>query len=159
MKNITAQQIENIFSYQEFIPFLTHYLSKKIETPERSHFDIGRNTLLLMPAWADKYCGVKIATVFPKNRETNKPTIHATYTLFSAKTGEPLIQLEGKALTNKRTAAASALASQYLSKKESTNLLMMGNGALCPELIKAHTSIRPIKNVKIWGRIPGMQKR
>ena len=29
---------------------------------------------------------------------------------------------------------------------------MMGNGALCPELIKAHSAVRPIKNVKIWGQ-------
>ena len=152
MKNITAQQIESFFSYQEFIPFLNNYLAKKINVPQRNHFDIGDNTLLLMPAWTDEYCGVKIATVFPNNRKINKPSIHAVYTLFDAKTGEPLVQMDGKILTNKRTATASALASQYLSKKESQNLLMMGNGALCPELIKAHAAVRPIKNVKIWGR-------
>ena len=152
MKTITAQQIEDFFSYQEFIPFLNNYLTKKIEVPQRNHFDIGNNTLLLMPAWTDQYCGVKIATAFPNNRTIGKPTIHAVYTLFDAKTGEPLVQMDGKILTNKRTAAASALASQYLSKKESKNLLMMGNGALCPELIKAHAAVRPIKSVKIWGR-------
>ncbi|MEO1262679.1 MAG: ornithine cyclodeaminase family protein [Bacteroidota bacterium] len=152
MKNITAEQIESLFSYQEFIPFLNNYLSKKIEVPQRNHFDIGNNTLLLMPAWTEQFCGVKIATAFPGNRKINKPTIHAVYTLFDAKTGEPLAQMDGKILTNKRTAAASALASQYLSKKESKNLLMVGNGALCPELIEAHASVRAIKNVKIWGR-------
>ncbi len=152
MKNITAQQIETVFSYQEFVPFLAEYLSRKIEVPQRNHFDIGDNTLLLMPAWNDNYCGVKIATAFPNNRKINKPTIHAVYTLFNAKTGEPLAQMDGKIITNKRTAAASALASLYLSKKESNNLLMMGNGALCPELINAHAIVRPIKNVKIWGR-------
>ena len=152
MKNTTAEQIASLFSYQEFIPFLNNYLSKKIEVPQRNHFDIGENTLLLMPAWTDQYCGVKIATAFPGNRKINKPTIHAVYTLFDAKTGEPLMQMDGKILTNKRTAAASALASQYLSKQKSENLLMVGNGALCPELIKAHANVRPIKNVKIWGR-------
>ncbi|MEZ4931748.1 MAG: ornithine cyclodeaminase family protein [Saprospiraceae bacterium] len=152
MKIITAEQIESIFSYRGFIPFLNNYLTKKIEVPQRNHFDIGNNTLLLMPAWTDKYCGVKIATAFPNNRKIGKPTIHAIYILFDAITGEPLAQIDGKTLTNKRTAAASALASQYLSKKESENLLMMGNGALCPELIKAHASVRPIKNVAIWGR-------
>jgi ornithine cyclodeaminase len=152
MKIITAEQIESIFSYREFIPFLNNYLTKKIEVPQRNHFDIGNNTLLLMPAWTDKYCGVKIATAFPNNRKIGKPTIHAIYILFDAITGEPLAQIDGKTLTNKRTAAASALASKYLSIKESENLLMMGNGALCPELIKAHASVRPIKNVAIWGR-------
>ena len=152
MKNISAEQIQSHFSYQEFIPFLNGYLSKKINAPQRSHYEIGSGTLLLMPAWSDKYCGVKTATAFPENRNINKPTVHATYTLFGAKTGEPLAQMDGKIITNKRTAAASALASMYLSKKESGHLLMMGNGALCPELIKAHASIRPIKSVKIWGQ-------
>ncbi len=152
MKNITAHQIETLFSYQEFIPFLNDYLTQKIVVPQRNHFDIGDNSLLLMPAWSEKYCGVKIATAFPNNRKIGKPTIHAVYTLFDAKTGEPLLQVDGKILTNKRTAAASALASQYLSKKGSKNLLMVGNGALCPELIKAHATVRPINNVKIWGR-------
>ena len=152
MINISAEQIENLFSYCEFIPFLNDYLTQEITVPQRNHFDIDDNTLLLMPAWSEIYCGVKIATAFPHNRKIGKPTIHAVYTLFDAKTGEPLLQVDGKILTNKRTAAASALASQYLSRKESNNLLMMGNGALCPELIKAHATVRPINAVKIWGR-------
>ena len=150
MKTFSTEQIEVLFSYQEFIPFLANFLSEKIEVPQRSHLDMGDNTLLLMPAWNDKFCGVKIALAFPNNYKIGKPTIHAVYTLFDANTGEPLAQMDGKTITNKRTAAASALASNYLSKKESTNLLMVGNGALCPELIKAHASVRPIKNVKIW---------
>ena len=155
MKNITAQQIESNFSYQEFIPFLNNYLKQTIEVPTRSHLDIGANTLLFMPAWTDKYCGVKATTVFPENRRIGNPTVHAVYTLFDSKTGAPLAQMDGKILTNKRTAAASALASQYLSRPESEKLLIMGNGALCPELIKAHTAVRPIRYVKIWGRNRG----
>ena len=152
MKTIRAHQLEALFDYGEFIPFLKNYLSKKTTVPPRSHFDIDGNTLLLMPAWTDKYWGVKTATVFPGNGKINKPTVHATYVLFDAATGEPLLQIDGKALTNKRTAAASALASQYLSKKDSHKLLMLGNGALCPELIKAHAAVRPIEEVRIWGR-------
>ncbi len=152
MENIDAKQIEALFSYEDFIPFLNNYLIKRIKVPPRNHFNIEGNTLLLMPAWTKQFCGVKIATVFPQNRKTKKPTVHAIYTLFDNQTGEPLLQIDGKALTNKRTAAASALASFYLSKKNSQNLLVMGNGALCPELIKAHAVVRPIKSIKIWGR-------
>lgn len=152
MKTITPQQIKNTFSYDTFIPFLREYLSKEITVPQRSHFNIEENTLLLMPAWTHQFFGVKIATAFPGNRSINKPTIHAVYTLFDANTGEPIAQLDGKTLTNKRTAAASALASQYLSRADSHTLLIMGNGALCPELIGAHASVRPIKRVLIWGR-------
>lgn len=152
MQNFTAEYIQSNFSYRKFIPFLADFLSKKITVPQRNHLDMEENTLLLMPAWDDQYCGVKIATACPGNRALGKPSIHAVYTLFDVKTGEPQAQMDGKILTNKRTAAASALASQYLSKPDSNRLLVLGNGALCPELIHAHVSVRPISDVKIWGR-------
>ena len=152
MRTLSAAQIEALFSYSEFIPFLERFLSKKTEMPERSHFDMQGNTLLLMPAWNDQFCGVKIATASPNNRSLNLPTIHAAYTLFDVKTGQPLVQMDGKILTNKRTAAASALASQHLSRVESQRLLVIGNGALCPELILAHAATRTISKVEIWGR-------
>jgi len=60
--------------------------------------------------------------------------------------------LDAKALTNKRTAAASALASSFLSRKDSKKLLLLGTGALAPDLIHAHISVRPIEEVYVWGR-------
>lgn len=152
MKNFTAEYLQSNFSYPKFIPFLSRFLSKKINVPQRNHLDMGENTLLLMPAWDEQFCGVKTATACPGNRALGKPTIHAVYTLFDVKTGEPLAQMDGKILTNKRTAAASALASQHLSRPASTRLLVLGNGALCPELIHAHAAVRPISEVEIWGR-------
>ena len=64
----------------------------------------------------------------------------------------PLAYLEAKTLTTLRTAAASALASSFLSRPDSDSLLMIGTGAMAPELIKAHATIRPIKKVFVWGR-------
>ena len=60
--------------------------------------------------------------------------------------------MDAKTLTARRTAAASALASDYLAPQNSRSLLMIGTGALAPELIQAHASIRPIETVFIWGR-------
>lgn len=60
--------------------------------------------------------------------------------------------LEAKSLTAKRTAAASALASSYLSKTNASSILMVGTGVLAINLIKAHSSVRPIDTVYIWGR-------
>lgn len=154
MLTISATQIQSLFSYEKFIPFLAEFLSKKAEMPQRSHYDFHGNTLLLMPAWDDLFCGVKIATVAPGNSSTGKPVIHAVYTLFDVKTGEPLAQMDGQVLTAKRTAAASALASSKLSQPRSHRLLVMGSGALCPEMIAAHASVRPIREVQIWGRHP-----
>jgi ornithine cyclodeaminase len=62
--------------------------------------------------------------------------------------------LDAEELTLRRTAAASALASRYLSRKDSRTLLMIGTGHLAPHLVRAHCAIRPIERVLIWGRTP-----
>lgn len=111
------------------------------------------STLLLMPAWSpSKNAGVKVVTVSPENGQFDLPSIQGTYIYLDATKGTIKAIIEAKSLTAKRTAAASALASSYLSKSNSSSLLMIGTGALSINLIKAHATVRPIKNVYIWGR-------
>lgn len=108
-----------------------------------------------MPAWqSGRQIGVKIATVFPSNAEQGLPAVMGAYLLLDGKTGTPKALIDGPMLTLKRTAAASALASSYLSRTDSERLLMVGTGALAPYLVMAHASVRPICNVLIWGRNP-----
>jgi ornithine cyclodeaminase len=110
-------------------------------------------TLLLMPAWEPgRSMGVKIATVFPDNAKIGSPAVFASYFLMSAETGVPVAVLDGTELTVRRTAAASALASKFLSRADSSRLLMVGTGNLAPHLIHAHATARPIEAVVIWGR-------
>src|SRR5690606_36942669 len=90
--------------------------------------------------------------VSPKNGQFNLPAIQGTYIYLDALKGGILALLEAKSLTAKRTAAASALASKYLSKENSSSLLMIGTGALASNLILAHASVRPLKTVYVWGR-------
>ena len=52
--------------------------------------------------------------------------------------------------TTRRTAAASALAADYLARKDATDMVMVGSGAMAPQLIKAHASVRPA--VYVLGR-------
>ena len=123
------------------------------EMPMRSQFDIGgRGTLLLMPAWNAHYTGVKVVQVFPENSSLGMPAVSATYLLSSAMTGEVLASLDGEALTARRTAAASALASRYLSRADARCLLVMGAGRLAFDVVCAHAAVRPIDTVLIWAR-------
>ena len=154
MRYFDAKTINSNLDYHLFISFLKEQFSKEIEVPNRGHHNFGVNTLLIMPAWNKEFLGTKLATVHPNNKTLNLPAIHATYFLQSAITGEAIATFEGKSLTNKRTAAASALASSLLSRKDSKRLLMIGNGTLAPELIRAHSAVRPIEEVYIWGRNP-----
>lgn len=110
-------------------------------------------TLLLMPAWVPgHYSGVKLLNLFPDNHVRSLPTIVGRYLLSSGRTGEMLAVIEGGELTARRTAATSALASRLLSSPDASELLMVGTGRLSLNLIEAHSKVRSIKRVKIWGR-------
>jgi ornithine cyclodeaminase len=152
---ISGEYIDGNTHYQELIDALrTAFQADKITVPPRHHHQMDdelNTTLLLMPAWAAKSSfGVKLVNIFPQN--TDLPSINGLYIHFDGKNGQPLCIIDAKALTTKRTAATSALASQLLSRPDSHSLLVLGTGAMAPELIQAHTSVRPIKQVYVWGR-------
>ncbi len=141
------QELKNGFSKQE------------IQVPLRHHHDFPNpkagkeSTLLLMPAWnPGESAGVKIVTVSPENGKLDLPAIQGIYIHLDTHTGAIKAIMDAKSLTTKRTAAASALASSYLSRKEASSLLMIGTGALAWDLIPAHASVRNLKEIYVWGR-------
>ena len=152
--------IENNTVFLELINTLKyHFSDNRTIVPVRHHHDFPNpkvnadSTLLLMPAWnPSKNAGVKIVTINPENRQFNLPSIQGTYIYFDALKGTIKAIVEAKSLTAKRTASTSALASSFLSREDSSSLLMIGTGALSIDLIKAHATVRPIKNVFVWGR-------
>ncbi len=114
----------------------------------------GGRLFLSMPAFHREGGGVtKLATVFPDNPAQGLPTIQSVIVVFS-ETGAPVALLDGIAVTQLRTGAASALASRYLSREDSAHLVVMGTGALAPAMAEAHCAARPITRVSVWGRRP-----
>lgn len=161
MLQANETQVEEALPYRLLIEALRIGFQTSYTVPQRHHHDFENpkstqdSTLLLMPAWqAGGYLGLKTVIVSPENQQFDLPAIHGSYLLFNAITGQPLLQCDARTLTKKRTAAASALAADYLARPDSHTLLVLGTGALAPELIKAHCTIRPIKEVWIWGRRP-----
>lgn len=159
MKYFDKSAIEKALNYNDLIAKLEGSFQKEYQVPERFHFDyssgFGRDmsTLLLMPAIKnEQFVGLKVITVSPFNSTRGLATIQGIYILMDAHDGQVIAQFDAKTLTNLRTAAASALASTFLSKKYSSSMLLLGTGALAPELIKAHCAVRPINKVWIWGR-------
>jgi ornithine cyclodeaminase len=79
-------------------------------------------TLLLMPAWSagnpPGYIGIKSVTVHPDNPSRGLPSVQGVYLLLDGATGSPVVLIDGPALTARRTAAASALASTFLSRRD-----------------------------------------
>jgi ornithine cyclodeaminase/alanine dehydrogenase-like protein (mu-crystallin family) len=128
------------------------------EMPLRHHHEVAVpgeecGTLLLMPAWVPgDFIGVKMVTVIPGNSARGLPAISGAYLLSSGATGSLLAVIDGAELTARRTAAASALASRYLSRTDARRLLVVGAGKLALNLIEAHASVRSIESVQIWAR-------
>jgi len=162
MQVITGDDIHRLLDFPSLTDALRAMFRDGCETPARHHHSIGAataqgtpGTLLLMPAWqAGHTLGIKIVTVFPDNAVRSLPAVYGTYLLLDATTGMPLALLDGTALTLRRTAAASALAADYLARPDSEVHLMVGTGALAPHLVAAHAAVRPIRETRIWGRDP-----
>jgi ornithine cyclodeaminase len=152
---IDGEEIHRLLDFPSLVAALRAMFREGCEVPARHHHAIGDATLLVMPAWREGAAlGIKIVTVFPDNTRRALPTVYGTYLLLDAATGEPQALLDGTALTLRRTAAASALAADYLARPDSAVHLMVGTGALAPHLIIAHSAVRAIRERRIWGRDP-----
>jgi len=138
--------LDTAFRGSAVVPPRQQYAIKAIEGGARG------GTLLVMPAWRAGSLGIKLVTVYPGNAEKGLPAVAATYMLLDASTGVPRALLDGEELTLRRTGAASALASRYLSRPDASRLAMVGTGQLAPHLIESHARVRPIREVRIWGR-------
>lgn len=166
MLMISAEGVDRALSFEGLVEALRRVFREGAVQPVRHHHTVERpdgaaSTLLLMPAWTDfntagtsagGYIGVKVVTVSPDNNAIAKPAVMGLYLLLDGKTGEPQALIDGQRLTQWRTACASALAATYLAREDATKLLVVGAGALCPFLAKAHSAVRPIDEIRIWNR-------
>jgi ornithine cyclodeaminase/alanine dehydrogenase-like protein (mu-crystallin family) len=130
------------------------FIAGRTEVPLRHAHEVqGDGTLLLMPAWSADALGVKLVTVMPGAAAHGAGTVQASYLLLDRATGAPRALIDGEALTLRRTAAASALAAQYLARPDARRLLVVGTGRLAPWLAQAHDALQPeLAHVEVWGR-------
>ncbi len=156
---LNAEQVRDALPWPSLIEALADVFTRDdVCSPVRHHHFIDvpgepGATLLLMPAWIEgEYLGVKQVNVFPGNNKRNLPGLSSHYLLSCGRTGQPLGMFEGNELTARRTAAASALASRFLSREDASSLLMVGAGRMGRRLIPAHMSVRPITRVQVWDR-------
>ncbi len=172
MITISAEDVDRTLTFRDLVETLRAAFRQGAIQPVRHHHAVERpsgaaSTLLLMPAWTDfgavspqdGFIGVKIVTVSPDNNALGKPAVMGIYLLLDGTTGEPKALIDGQRLTLWRTAAASALASDYLARPDASRLLVVGAGALAPFLARAHAAVRPIDEIRIWNRTPANAKK
>ena len=165
MRFITAPEIEIALDQKSLIEALRRAFrmgasARPYQAPLRNRFYIENvhadpTILLNMPSWqVDGDLGIKMVTVNTGNPAKGLPMVQGVYLFLDAGTGKVRGILEAEMITVKRTAAASALASSYLSRSDASRLLIVGAGALARHFIDAHRAVRPISDVLVWNRTP-----
>jgi ornithine cyclodeaminase len=156
---IDTEQTRAALSFPTLIPALRDAFSGGTSVPVRHTHAIESGGMqgvsLIMPAWNEQgYFGVKVINIFPGNGAQGLPGLHATYNLYSARTGVPLAQVDGDIVTVFRTAGAAALGASYLARPDASVLTIVGSGRIAGLLAPAMRAVRPIQRVLVWNTRP-----
>lgn len=111
-----------------------------------------QNIFAMMPAYlgSDRYFGSKIITAFPSNHKQKLPSHLGEIMLFDSKNGQPVAMIDANAVTWIRTAAVSALATDYLAKPSADTLTLIGTGQQAVSHLAAITCVRKIHRVYVY---------
>jgi ornithine cyclodeaminase/alanine dehydrogenase-like protein (mu-crystallin family) len=101
----------------------------------------------IMPAYG-RALGAKLVTFYPHNQGVH--THHAMILLFRPETGEPLATMDGRLITEMRTAAVSAVATQLLARRETRVLALLGSGVQARSHLEALRLVREFREVRVW---------
>lgn len=158
MRMFDQGAVAQALPYPALIEALARGLQTPIESPLRTHFEPNHddNTVLIMPAWRpQQQAGVKLVSFWPGNGAKGLSTIAGVYVLLSCTDGQPLAMMDGTELTQRRTAAAAALAARHLARPDSRSLAVLGTGSLALPMALAHASVLPLERIRVWGRDAG----
>ncbi|MCL1095698.1 ornithine cyclodeaminase family protein [Shewanella kaireitica] len=156
---INAESVHHSLNFKELVDALDETFSRPAGMPQRQVFSLDASSshsdaFAVLPSWNEKTIAVKAFTYFPGNpkKDPNLASLYSKILIFSRETGEPQALVDGTSVTYWRTAAVSALGSRYLSRENSSKLLVCGTGNLASFMALAHASVRPIKQIRVWGR-------
>jgi thiomorpholine-carboxylate dehydrogenase len=163
--HIAENEVREALTYAALIPAIREALidlsAGRVEQPPRTILRTGsgegmRNGwFAVMPVIAGDFMAVKTVTFYPGNAELGLHTHMAVVELLRRATGEPLALMDGRLITEMRTAAVSAVALDALSSGNVTSLGILGSGAQARSHLAALRHVRPgLKDIRIWSRTP-----
>ena len=133
---------------------LADFSSGAVIQPVRSILTIEerRRYLGIMPAVVGDVMGVKFVTFYPVNAGTERHTHNATIVLYETATGLPLAVMDGRLITEMRTAAVSAAITRRLAPAECRVLALLGSGVQAHAHLAALGRVRTFSEVRVWSR-------
>ena len=155
---INEEQVRQHLRMADLIPAmekaLIDFSAGKVIQPVRSviKVDVAAATgfLGLMPALTPSGLGLKAVTFYPSNTERGIPTHMATIFLVDPETGAPLAIMDGRLITEMRTAAVSAAATKLLAPTEAKILAILGSGVQAHSHAEALRLVRQFEEIRVW---------
>lgn len=160
MVTIPQHLVSKYLKYRDLVPAvenaLVEYSSKKSVQPLRSSASVPKHngTILAMPSYSisNDVLATKIVTIYPDNASRNKPSHHTYVLLMNPKDGSLVSFMDGEAITAKRTAAASVVATQLLVSGTPKILGVLGAGVQAKSHILALSEFYDFTHIKVWDR-------
>jgi ornithine cyclodeaminase/alanine dehydrogenase-like protein (mu-crystallin family) len=131
---------------------LIDFSAGRVTQPVRSIISIDPpgGFLGLMPALTPDGLGLKAVTFYPSNIERGIPTHMATIFLVDPQTGTPLAIMDGRLITEMRTAAVSAAATKLLAPPDANILAILGSGVQARSHVEALRLVRRFEEIRVW---------
>ncbi len=154
--HLDEEQVRQHLPMTELIPAmekaLIEFSAGKVTQPVRSviNVDPPGGFLGLMPALTPDGLGLKAVTFFPSNAEHGIPTHMATIFLVDPETGTPLAIMDGRLITEMRTAAVSAAATRLLASPDAKVLAILGSGVQAHSHVEALRLVRQFEEIRVW---------
>ena len=157
---LNKRDINRVFSMKDaiaaYIKAFRIYSQGGSEVPLRINIAAPKydGRLLFMPGYIERLdsAGVKIVSVFPRNRELGKLSVPSTMALIDASSGEVSAILDGTYLTQLRTAAATGAATQCLAREDANIGALIGSGGQALAQLEAMLTVRDFSEIRLCGR-------
>jgi len=150
---LDERAVHDLLGMAELIPAMAKAMadlsSGKVVQPGRVMLPVAEHQgfLGLMPAYGGAL-GAKLVAFYPNNQGI--PSHHAMILLFKPETGEPLVTMDGRLITEMRTAAVSAVATRLLARPDASVLAILGSGVQARSHLAALRLVRAIREVRVW---------
>ena len=140
---------------------LVDFSAGRVQQPVRRFLTVERyeGFFGVMPAASEKVMGIKLVTFYPNNAARGLPTHLAVIQLFAPESGEALALIDGRLITEMRTAAVSAAATKVLAAPGAKVLAILGSGVQARAHVEALRRVRAFEEIRVWGRTAAHAER
>jgi thiomorpholine-carboxylate dehydrogenase len=158
---LTESDVRSVLTLSDLIPAMESALAAlsagSVDQPVRTAIELRPRAFFgLMPAYDSRasVLGAKLVSVIPENSARTLPTHLAAISLFDPQTGQLVAVMDGRYITELRTAAVSAISVKRLARPDSAVLAILGSGVQARAHVEAFRLVHPFREVRAWSPTP-----